>query len=111
MARMKRKTNIRVLENITTEWTLASIVIQFALRYFGHVARQERGNENDVMLRRMSGKKRRGRPKTIKGLSINIMIWEARERTWRNATANVARGRTRFDGTVIKTNFVDAMFI
>ena len=30
---------------------------------------------------------------------INIMSWDARERTtWRNATVDVARGRTRVDG-------------
>ena len=64
MSRMKRKTNVGVLKNITTEWTLASMVKQVALRYVGHVVRQERGNENDVMLGRMSGKRRRGRPRT-----------------------------------------------
>ena len=89
------------------EWTLESRVAQAALRYFGHVVREERGMENDVMLGEMSGKRRRGRPRTrwldnvnnIKGPSINSMRWDARERAkWRSATAVVARGRTRLDG-------------
>ena len=60
----ERKTNVRVIENIKPEWTLESRVTQAALRYFGHVARQERGMENDVMLGGMIGKRRRGRPRT-----------------------------------------------
>ena len=35
-----------------------------SLRYFGHVVREERGMENDVMLGEMSGKRRYGRPST-----------------------------------------------
>ena len=62
---MERKTNVDlwVLENIKPEWTLESRVAQAALRYFGHVVREERGMENDVMFEEMSGKRRRGRPK------------------------------------------------
>ena len=48
-----------LLENIK----LISRVTQPALRYFGHVVRQKRWMDNDVMLGEMSGKRRRGRPK------------------------------------------------
>ena len=34
------------------------------LRYVGHVAREERGMENDVILGVMNGKRRRGMPRT-----------------------------------------------
>ena len=75
---MERKTNVWVLENINPEWTLESRVAQAGLRYFRHVVREERGMENYVMLGEMSGKSRRGRPRTrwldnmntIKGPSI-----------------------------------------
>ena len=53
-----------MLENIKPEWTLESGVTQAALRYCGHVVREERGLENDVMLGGMSEKRRQGRPKT-----------------------------------------------
>ena len=84
-----------------------SRVIKAALSYFGHFVRKERGMENDVMFGGMRGKRRRGRPRTkwldikdVKGPSINIMRRDARERVeWRGATAAVARGRTRLDGT------------
>lgn len=105
---MKKKTNAWVLRIIKPEWTLESRVIKAALSYFGHVVRQDGGMENDVMLGGMSGKRRRGRPRSrwldyladIKGASINSMRWDAKERAeWRKATAVVARGRTRLDGT------------
>ena len=61
----------------------------------------------------MSGKKRRGRPRTrwldiLKNQKrnhyiINIMRWDAREgTTWINASADVARGQTRLDSTMCK---------
>ena len=105
---MEGNPNVWVLENIKPEWTLESRVAQASLRYFGHVVAEERGMENDVMLGEMSGKRRRGRPRTrwlgnmntIKGPSINSMILEVTDRDrWRSATAVVARGRTRLDGT------------
>ena len=64
--------------------------------------------ENDVMLGEMSGKRRRGSPRTrwldnvndLKGPSINSMRWDARDQAKRRrATAVVARGRTRLGGT------------
>ena len=90
---MERKTNVRVLENIKPEWTLESRVAQAALGYFGHVVREERGMENDVMLGEMSGKRRRP--------SINNMRLDARDHLakWRSATAVVVSGRIRLDGT------------
>ena len=98
----------RVMGNIKPEWTLESRVAQAALRYFGHVVREERRMENDVMLGEMSGKRRRGRPRTrwldnvnnMKGPSVNSMRWDARDRDkWRSANAVVSRGRTLLDGT------------
>ena len=50
--------------NIKPERTLESRVAEVALRYFGHVVREEGGMENDLMLGEMSGKRRRGRPRT-----------------------------------------------
>ena len=61
---MERKTNACVFENFKPEWTLESRVTEAALRYVGHVMREVRGMENDVMLEGMSGKRRQGRPRT-----------------------------------------------
>ena len=59
---MERKTNIWIIENIKPEWTQESRVPKAALSYFGHVVRAG-GMEDDVMLGRMNGARRRGRPR------------------------------------------------
>ena len=105
---MERKTNISIIENIKPEWTLESRVAKAALSYFGHVVRAG-GMEDDVMLGRMNGARKRGRTRqrwvdTLKGYAsgatISDMKRDARERAgWRGATTAVARGRMRLDGT------------
>ena len=105
---MERKTNIWIIENIKPEWTLESRVPKAALSYFGHVVRAG-GMEDDVMLGRMNGARRRGRPRqrwlnTLMGYSsgatISNMRRYARDRAgWRGAATDVARSRMRLDGT------------
>ena len=68
---MERKTNISIIENIKLEWTLESRVI-------GHVVRAG-GMEDDVMLGRMNGSRKRGRPRqrwldTLKGYASGAII-------------------------------------
>ena len=105
---MERKTNIWIIENIKPEWTLESRVPKAALSYFGHVVRAG-GVEDDVMLGRLNGTRRRGRPRQIwldttkgysSGATISNMRRDARDRAgWRGAAMAVARGRIRLDGT------------
>ena len=85
---MERKTNMSSIENIKPEWTLESRVAKAALSYFGHVVRAG-GMEDDVMLGRMNGAIKRGRPRqrwvdTLKGYAsgatISDMRRDARER-------------------------------
>ena len=51
----------RIIENIKPEWTLELRVAKAALSYFGHMVRAG-GMEDDVMLGRMNGVRRRRRP-------------------------------------------------
>ena len=102
---MERKTNISIIENIKPDWTLGSRVTMAALSYFGHVVRAG-GMEDDVMLGRMNGARKRGRPRqrdTLKGhasgATISNMRQDTRDREgWRGGTTAVARGRMRLDG-------------
>ena len=104
----ERKTNIWIIENIKPELTLESRVPKAALSYFGHVVRAG-GIEDDVMLGRMNGARRRGRPRQIwldtlmgysSGATISNMRRYARDRAgWRGAATDVARSRMRLDGT------------
>ena len=85
-----------------------SRVPKAALSYFGHVVRAG-GMEDDVMLGRMNGARRRGRPRqrwldTLMGYSsvatISNMRRYARDRAgWRGAATDVASSRMRLDGT------------
>ena len=59
---MERNTNIWIIENIKPEWTLDSKVTEAALSYFGHVVRAG-GMADDVMLGRINGARKRGRPR------------------------------------------------
>ena len=105
---MERKTNISIIENIKPEWTMESSVTKAVVSYSGHVVRAL-GMEDDVMLGRMNGARKRGRPRqrwldTLKGYAsgatISNMRREARDRAgWRGAVTAVARGRIRLDGT------------
>ena len=105
---MERKTNISIIETIKPEWTLESRMAKAALSYFGHVVRAG-GMEEDVMLGRMNGARKRGRPRQrwldtlsgyASGATISNMSRDARDRGgWRGATMAVARGRMRLDGT------------
>ena len=89
---MERKTNISIIESIKPEWTLESRVTKAALSYFGHVVRAG-GMEDDMMIGRMNGARKRGRPRqrwvdTLKGYAsgatINNMRRDARDRAgWR----------------------------
>ena len=85
---MERKTNISIIENIKPDWTLESRVAKAALSYFGHVVRAG-GMEDDTMLGRMNGARKRGRPRqrwldTLKGYAsgatISNMRRDARDR-------------------------------
>ena len=102
-----RKTNKWVVEKIKPEWTLESRVIKAAMNYFGHVMRANGSMEKDLMLGRMEGRRRRGRPRTrwIDGIRDLLKIGGVTVRTtsdrrsWRTATIRIARGRKRLDGT------------
>ena len=97
-----------IIENIKQEWTLESRVTKAALSYFGHVVRAG-GMEDDVMLGRMNGARKRGRPRqkwldTLKGYTsgatIRNMRRDARDREgWRGVATAVTRGRMQLDGT------------
>ena len=98
---MERKTNISIIESIKPECTLESRVSKAALSYFGHVVRAG-GMEDDTMLGRMNGARKRGRPRqrwmdTLKeyasGATISNMRRDARDRAgWRGATTAVRQG-------------------
>ena len=106
-----KKEIISIIENIKPEWKLDSRVTKAALSYFGHVV-SAGGMEDDVMLGRMNGVRKRGRPRQkwldkfkgySSGATISNMRRDARNRAgWRGAAMTVTRGRMRLDGTRLR---------
>ena len=103
-----KRSNVWVLDKINPVCTLESLVVTQSLKYFGHTIRKDGNMEKDIMLGRASGTRRRGRPRirwldtliTYTGMKITDMARMARDRNvWRKRIHDIARNRTRFDGT------------
>ena len=100
---MGRKTNIWIIENIKPEWALESRVPKAAFSYLGHVV-SAGGKEDDVMLGRMNGARRRGRPRqiwldTLMGYSTGATISNMRRYARDRAVTAAARSGMRLDVT------------
>ena len=87
--------------------TLESMVFKPRLGYFGHIMRA-RGMEQDIMLGKVQGKRRRGRQRTrwIEGVtketdqSLRALCELTQDRkTWRKYVHGVTRSKRRLDGT------------
>ena len=104
----QRKTNRWVLETMQPKEPLEAIIVGGKLRYFGHICRSTGSMERDILLGRVEGRRRRGRPRTrwIDGVldtlgdSLSTVVRRTGERdNWRTHVMRVTRGRTRLDGT------------
>ena len=103
-----KRSNTWILNKNKLDYTLESQVLTHSLKYFGHTIRKDGSMEKDIMLGRASGTRRRGRPKirwldtltTATVMKITDMARMARDRgAWRTRVQDIARNRTRFDGT------------
>ena len=102
-----RRTNQSVLDELQPRYSLESMVVKQRLGYFGHIIRA-RGMEQDIMLGKVQGKRRRGRPRTrwLEGVtketdrSLKVLSELTQDRkTWRKYVQRVTRSRRRLDGT------------
>ena len=104
---LDRRRNTEIIHIIQPKRTLEYIIFKTALSFFGHVVRSNM-MELQMMLGRMEGRRRSGRPhctwldniqKYISKYIMNIRL-DARDRSGlRIATIDVDRGRFRLDGT------------
>ena len=102
----RKRTNISVLEEIKPDMPLQAIILKQKLSYFGHVMRSE-SLEKTTMLG-MGGGKRKGRPRSrwideilqTTGMGLQGLKEITGDRgAWRSFVWQVARSRTRLDGT------------
>ena len=56
-----RKSNQSILKEISPEYSLEGLTLKLELQYFGHLMRRTDSLENTLMLRKVEGRRKKGR--------------------------------------------------
>ena len=59
-----RRSSQSILKEISPEYSLEGLMLELKLQYFGHLMRRADSFEKTLMLRKIEGRRRRGREKT-----------------------------------------------
>ena len=71
-----RRSNLSILKEINSEYSLEGLMLQLKLQYFGHLVRRANSLEKTLLLGKTEGRRRRGRQRMrwLGGITDSIVV-------------------------------------